>query len=137
MSRTVAPPISQADYESLAAFRYELRRFLQFSEQAAKGLGLTPQQHQALLAIRAAPGQTMGIGDLGEQLFIQPHSASELVDRLVALDLLSKQSAQEDRRRSVLALTPTATTILTQMSTVHRAEAVRIRETLTTILNRL
>jgi DNA-binding MarR family transcriptional regulator len=137
MSRTAAPPLSQADYESLAALRYELRHFLQFSEQAAKGLGLTPQQHQALLAIRAAPGQTMGIGDLGEQLFIQPHSASELVDRLVALDLLSKQSAREDRRRSVLALTPAATTILAQMSTVHRAEAVRIRETLTAILDRL
>lgn len=137
MSNAAAPPLSQADYESLAAFRYELRRFLQFSEQAAKGLGLTPQQHQALLAIRAAPGQTMGIGDLGEQLFIQPHSASELVDRLVALDLLSKQSAQADRRRSVLALTPAATTILAQMSTVHRAEVVRIRETLTAILDRL
>ena len=137
MTGAVTTTLSQADYESLAAFRYELRQFLQFSEQAAKALGLTPQQHQALLAIRAAPSQTMGIGDLGEQLFIQPHSASELVDRLVALDLLSKQSAEQDRRRSVLALTPSATTILTQMSTVHRAEVVRIRETLTAILDRI
>ncbi|MDY7524622.1 helix-turn-helix domain-containing protein [Sphingomonas sp. 10B4] len=137
MTGAATTTLSQADYESLAAFRYELRQFLQFSEQAAKALGLTPQQHQALLAIRAAPGQTMGIGDLGEQLFIQPHSASELVDRLVALDLLSKQSSEQDRRRSVLALTSSATAILTQMSTVHRAEVIRIRETLTAILDRI
>jgi DNA-binding MarR family transcriptional regulator len=137
MTGAATTTLSQADYESLAAFRYELRHFLQFSEQAAKVLGLTPQQHQALLAIRAAPEQTMSIGDLGEQLFIQPHSASELVDRLVALDLLSKQSAEQDRRRSVLALTSSATSILAQMSTVHRAEVIRIRETLTAILDRL
>jgi DNA-binding MarR family transcriptional regulator len=130
-------PISQQDYESLAAFRLELRHFLHFSEQAAKRLGLTPQQHQALLAIRAAPGQTMSVGDLGDQLFIQPHSASELVDRLVALGLMSKQSAAQDRRRSVLALTESAAAILAQMSTVHRAEVVRIRKTLTAILARL
>lgn len=129
--------VSQEDYESLAAFRYELRHFLQFSEKAAKSLGLTPQQHQALLAIRAAPSETMGVGDLGEQLFIQPHSASELVDRLISLGLLKKQKSQQDRRRMVVVLTPAATGLLGQMSAVHRAEVVRIRETLTAILTRL
>lgn len=70
------PAVSQKDYEQLAAFRYELRRFLNFSEQAAKALGMTPQQHQSLLAIRAAPGRMLAIGDLADQLFVQPHTAS-------------------------------------------------------------
>src|SRR5258705_13819524 len=88
--------LTQGDYEALAAFRFELRRFLQFSEEAARSLGLTPQQHQALLAIRAAPGREMSIGVLAEQLFIQPHSASELADRLVGLDLLVRGAGEHD-----------------------------------------
>lgn len=129
--------LTQGDYESLAAFRFELRRFLEFSKDAAKALGMTPHQHQALLAIRAAAGQTMSIGDLAAQLFIQPQSASELTDRLVALGLLDRQATDEDRRRVRLSLTPAAEERLGRMSTVHRAEVVRIRETLTAILERL
>lgn len=133
----VGDGLSQSDYETLAAFRYELRRFLQFSEQAAKSVGLTPQQHQALLAIRAAPTGALAIGELAEQLFVQPHSASELADRLIALDLLRREVAQDDRRRTCLRLTAMATERLDRMSTAHRAEVIRIRPTLTSILRRL
>jgi DNA-binding MarR family transcriptional regulator len=129
--------LTQSDYEALAAFRFELRRFLQFSEEAARSLGLTPQQHQALLAIRAAPGQVMSIGVLAEQLFIQPHSASELADRLEALDLLVRETAENDRRRVRLRLTPAAEDRLARMTTAHRGEVVRMRGTLTAILARL
>lgn len=129
--------LTQSDYEALAAFRFELRRFLQFSEEAARSLGLTPQQHQALLAIRAAPGQAMSIGVLAEQLFIQPHSASELADRLEALDLLVRETAENDRRRVRLRLTPAAEDRLARMTTAHRGEVVRMRGTLTAILARL
>jgi DNA-binding MarR family transcriptional regulator len=128
---------TQGDYEALAAFRFELRRFLQFSEEAAKSLGMTPQQHQALLAIRATPRQEMSIGVLAEQLFIQPHSASELADRLVALDLLVRVTAENDRRRVRLRLTPAAEDRLARMTTTHRGEVVRMRGTLTAILARL
>jgi DNA-binding MarR family transcriptional regulator len=129
--------LTQGDYEALAAFRFELRRFLQFSEEAARSLGMTPQQHQTLLAIRAAPGQEMSIGVLAEQLFIQPHSASELADRLVALDLLVRVTAENDRRRVRLRLTPAAEDRLARMTTTHRGEVVRMRGTLTAILARL
>jgi DNA-binding MarR family transcriptional regulator len=129
--------LTQGDYETLAAFRFELRRFLQFSEDAAKSLGLTPQQHQALLAIRAAPGREMSIGVLAEQLFIQPHSASELADRLEALNLLVREAAEHDRRRVRLRLTPAAEDRLARMTAAHRGEVVRMRETLTAILARL
>lgn len=133
----VAEELSQEDYEALAAFRYELRKFLQFSEQAAKTVGLTPQQHQALLAIRADNRGGMTIGDMAEQLFIQPHSASELADRLIVLDLLKREVAEDDRRRTWLRLTPTANERLSRLSPAHRAEVVRVRPTLNAILRRL
>ncbi|RYF10435.1 MAG: MarR family transcriptional regulator [Oxalobacteraceae bacterium] len=129
--------LSQEDYETLAAFRYELRRFLQSSEQAAKSVGLTPQQHQALLAIRADPRHGMTVGEMAEQLFIQPHSASELADRLIGLGLVTREPAEDDRRRTWLRLTSAAVDRLDRLSTTHRAEVVRVRPALNTILQRL
>jgi DNA-binding MarR family transcriptional regulator len=136
-SPAIAGSLSQEDYETLAAFRYELRHFLQFSEQAAKLVGLTPQQHQALLAIRGDPRGGMSVGNLATQLFIRPHSASELVERLIAIGLLAREPAEDDRRRIWLRLTPIAVERLERMSTAHRAEVVRVRPALTAILRRL
>ena len=129
--------VSQADYETLAAFRFELRKFLNFSEQAAKALGMTPQQHQSLLAIRAAPDRLLSIGDLAEQLFIQPHTASELADRMSALGWLERRASTQDRRRVCLGLTEAAELMLDSMSATHRGEVLRIRGTLTDLLCRL
>ncbi|KQX20060.1 MULTISPECIES: MarR family winged helix-turn-helix transcriptional regulator [unclassified Sphingomonas] len=131
------PPVSQVDYETLAAFRFELRRFLNFSEQAAKALGMTPQQHQSLLAIRAAPGRRLTIGDLADQLFVQPHTASELAERMTAMGWLERHPAPQDRRRVMLGLTAQSEAILAQMSATHRGEVLRIRSTLTELLDRL
>lgn len=130
-------PVSQADYETLAAFRYELRRFLNFSAQAAKALGMTPHQHQSLLAIRAAPEQMLTVGDLADQLFIQPHTASELAERMIALGWLERRPSPGDRRRVPLGLTPQSQTMLGKMSATHRGEVLRVRSTLTDLLSRL
>src|ERR1700754_1125899 len=82
-----------ADYQALANFRYALREFLEFSGSAAKSVGLTPQQHQAMLSIIGAPeGEPITIGFLAKRLLLKHHSAVELVDRLVELDLLARQS---------------------------------------------
>src|ERR1700686_4335094 len=104
-SSIARPSLTDADYQTLAAFRYELRRFTRFSENAAKSAGLTPQQHQALLAIRSMSGSGTSIGDLAEFLMLQPHSASELIDRLALLDLVSRVPAKHDRRSVTLNLT--------------------------------
>ena len=127
--------VSQQDYEALAAFRFELRRFLNFSERAAKSFGMTPQQHQSLLAIRAADHRQLTIGDLAEQLFIQPHTASGLVDRMAVLGWLERNPDVEDRRRITLNLTPKAEEILLAMSATHKDEVLRIRSTLTDLLD--
>lgn len=132
-----SPAVSQEEYEALAAFRFELRQFLSFSEAAARTLGMTPQQHQSLLAIRAAPERMLTIGELAEQLFIQPHTASELADRMVGLEWLARRADERDRRRVALALTPRAEALLGRMSATHRAEVRRIGSTLTDLLARI
>jgi DNA-binding MarR family transcriptional regulator len=123
-------------YEALASIRHELRRFLHFSEQAASGSGVTPQQHQALLAIRAAGGEML-VGALAEHLLLKPHSASEHVDRLARLGLVSRTSGMADRRQVGVALTEEGRRVLASLSVVHRDELRRIRPLLTELIARL
>src|SRR6202044_268812 len=88
MPENASSPVTKADFEMLASFRYELRRFLHFSEGAAREAGLTPGQHQALLAVKGFPGKDrITIGELAERLQVAHHSAVGLVDRLAANDL--------------------------------------------------
>ena len=91
MSKAGAPRPSIEDYRALALFRYTLRKFLDFSQEAAKGVGLTPQQHQALLSIKGYPDrETITIGELAERMLLKHHSTVELVDRLVELGLVKR-----------------------------------------------
>lgn len=123
--------ITQTEYEALAAFRYALRQFLRLSEEAAQGVGLTPQQHQALLTIRGFPDrERMTIGELAERLQIRHHSTVGLVDRLVALDLVERQGATTDRRQVYVALTPQGNQILERLLETHWAEMHRLRQRL-------
>jgi DNA-binding MarR family transcriptional regulator len=114
------------DYQALGAFRDALRRFLAFSQAGAKRLGLSPQQHQALLAIRAHIGEeAMSIGDLADCLLIRSHSAVGLVSRLVDRGLVTRTGSEQDRRRVLLTLTPEAETRLETISRNNLAELHR------------
>ena len=124
---------SDADYRALAEFRHLLREFLAFSEIAAQKEGLAPQQHQALLAIKGFGG-TLTIGELAERLLIKPHSAAELVDRLVVSGHLRKNPDRQDRRRTHLSLTPAAEKKLRSLSQVHRNELGRMTPLLSLLL---
>jgi len=85
--------VSKAEYEALAEFRYALRQFVAFSEQAARSVGLTARQHQAMLVIRGFPdGEAVTVGHLGEQLQIQSNSAVGLVNRLAAPEELAEET---------------------------------------------
>jgi DNA-binding MarR family transcriptional regulator len=115
--------MSRSHYAALAAFRYELRRFLAFSEAAATAAGLPPQQHQALLTIAGHLGpEPPTVGHIAERLTIAPHSAAELVTRMVASGLLTKSRGAQDRRRMELALTPEAEALLRRLTAAHLEE---------------
>jgi DNA-binding MarR family transcriptional regulator len=126
--------LTDQDYVALADFRYALRRFQAFSEARASDVGLTPQQHQALLVVRAASGVEVTIGTIAERLILKPHSATGLVDRLEALELVTRHEASGDRRRAVLRLTAKAESMLTALSTTHREEIRRLKPLLDELL---
>ncbi len=122
-----------ADYRHLAEFRYVLRLFLSFSEEAARAAGLSPQQHQALLAIRGFGGK-LTIGELAERLAIKPHSAVGLADRLAEAGLVVRQ-AGKDRRQVLLSLTKMAERKLARLSRAHREELGRLAPLLEPLLD--
>jgi DNA-binding MarR family transcriptional regulator len=137
-SGTAGQELGKADYERLSAFRYELGRFLAFSRSAAEAAGLTPQQHQALLAIKGYPGKDeITIGELAERLGLKHHSAVGLVDRLAARNLVRRRADDADRRAVLVALTVEADTLLAGLSRVHRRELARLSPTLTRLLGEL
>jgi DNA-binding MarR family transcriptional regulator len=127
-----------ADYRALATFRYALREFLEFSGSAAKSVGLTPQQHQAMLSIIGAPeGEATTVGYLAKRMLLKHHSTVELVDRLVELDLVVRQPDAADRRKVLLSLTPKAKRLLTRLSAAHLEELRGIRPAFAALLERL
>lgn len=129
--------LSDADYRTLAEFRHAIRRFAVFSENEAAAHGLTPQQHQALLVIRAAGKDEATVGLVADRLILKPHSATGLIDRLEALGLLRRRESAEDRRRAILTLTPRACRQLAALTAIHRQELQRLRPVLGTIMAQL
>jgi DNA-binding MarR family transcriptional regulator len=108
------------DYAALATFRFELRRFLDFSEQAARRAGLEPHQHQALLVLRALENSAApDISALSSGLRIRHHSAVELADRLEARGLVRRFPSHVDRRKVLLRLTPLGRRLLEDVSRRH------------------
>jgi DNA-binding MarR family transcriptional regulator len=111
------------DYQALADFRFEIRRFLNVSERLVHAAGIEPQQHQALLAIKGLPAHRVAtIGVLAERLLIQHHSAVELVNRLEAKGLLQRARGVADRREVVLTLSRRGEALLRRLTQPHRAE---------------
>ncbi len=136
MVRRLNETLSQADYEALATLRHTLRKFMDFSTSAAHEAGLPPQQHQALLAIRGnRAGEAMTIGMLAEKLLIAPHTATELVGRLIDGGYVTRHPDPADKRRQTLQLTEKSEEVLQRLSSIHLAEirdmAPRLIEILT------
>ncbi|HXM24044.1 MAG TPA: MarR family transcriptional regulator [Terriglobales bacterium] len=115
--------LALADYESLAELRYQIRRFLHFSEQASRDSGLEPRQHQLMLTLKGLPpGTRPRIGELAERLQIQHHSTVELANRLAAGGYVQRHRGGGDRREVLLSLTPKGEKILRELSLHHKAE---------------
>jgi len=120
---TRSPALTKADFESLSEFRYQLRRFLRFSEDAAQAEGLTPQQYQLLLHVRGFPGRDWAtVGELAERLQTQQHGVLALVTRSVAAGLVTREPGEADRRQVIVRVTPTGEKSLRRLAERHRAE---------------
>ena len=139
-SRVMARPghLIKSQYETLAAFRYALRRFTHFSEEAAQAAGITAQQYQALLAIKGFPARDkVTVGELAERLQLRHHSAVGLIDRLVTEKLAVRVPSAGDRRQVLIQLTSRGETILEKIASVHRKQLKRIGPEISRLLGRL
>jgi DNA-binding MarR family transcriptional regulator len=136
--RTPGERLTDADYEALSNLRYTLRRFMDFSTSAAQEEGLPTQQHQALLSIKGHRGEdSMTIGMLAERLLIAPHSATELVGRLVTAGYVSRRTDPNDKRRQTLELTDKAERVLKRLTAIHLTEIREMAPQLIDILRKL
>lgn len=131
----LAAALPREDYRLLADFRFLLRRFLAFSEHAARENGLSPQQHQALLALKSGKASTAT--DLAGQLLLKHHSVVGLVNRLADMRLVRRKADASDKRKAILALTALAETKLRALTAMHKAELKRITPLLRPLLEEL
>lgn len=129
--------LTDEDYRTLAAVRAAIRGFAHFTERVVQEAGLTPQQHQVLVALRAAENGERAIGELADALLLQPHSVSGLADRLQAIGLVERVRSEQDRRVVVLRLTAKARKLMASLSRTHRDELRRIRPLLISLLSQL
>src|SRR5579862_2045863 len=126
------------DYQALAEFRYQIRKFLHFSEVAVQAAGLERGQYQLMLAIKGMPeGVRPRIRELANRMHIQHHSAVELVNRLEAGGYVARERGQDDRREVLLALTPKGERVLGELALHHHDELRTAGPDLVTALRRI
>lgn len=123
MSEYAKSRLQSSDFEILASFRYTLRKFLGFSEKAARAHGVSAQQYQVLLAIEGSQGRNrLTIGELAERMQVTHNSAVGMVDRMQAMNLLQRVPGEQDRRQVWVLLTDKGRKILESLYQVHRRE---------------
>lgn len=126
------------DFKSMAELRYQIRRFLRFSETAARQAGIEPQQHQLMLAVRGLPENLKPtIGVLAERMQLQHHSTVELIDRLVDRGFLCRLRSTDDRRQVLVKLTHEGEKLLKSLSLHHLEELQTTGPTFVKILQNL
>lgn len=136
MSTEAERPLSNEEYRSLAEFRYALRRFESFSEDAARDHDITPAQHQLLLSVRGAElaDGPPSVSLVAERLQIRVHSAVELVARAADNQLVERLTDPLDGRRILVATTPVGRAKLEELSVIHRRELRRFRSEMNQLL---
>jgi DNA-binding MarR family transcriptional regulator len=128
--------LSADQYRNLAEFRRQIRQFLHFSEATAKEYRIEPQQHQLLLAVQGLPEDVKPtIREIAGRLFIQHHSAVELVNRLEVTGAIARSPGPDDKREVWVQLTPAGRSILHRLAVAHRRELERSGPELARALN--
>ena len=120
-------PLTKADFEALARFRFGIRRYLRFSEVTVRRHGVTPQQYQLMLALKGFPGREWAVvRELAERLQLRHHSVVELVDRTSALGLVRRGPDPDDARAVRVGLTAPGEQLLGRLAALHRDELRRM-----------
>jgi DNA-binding MarR family transcriptional regulator len=120
---TPVTDLSAEEYQALGDFRYQIRRFLRLSEEAAAKAGVEPRQYQFLLALRGLIQQKrVTIRDLAERMQLRHHSVVGLIDRLVERKLIERRRGEHDRRQVYIHLTARGDDLLRKLALYHQGE---------------
>jgi DNA-binding MarR family transcriptional regulator len=123
--------VTKEEFEAIAEFRYAIRRFLRFSETAARREHVTPQQHQLLLAIKGFPDREYArVSELADRLQMRQHSMVGLIDRSEAQGFVRREPSTTDRRQVYVHLTPAGEGVLYRLAIQHHRELRTMREAL-------
>lgn len=123
MKKLAPAALKKADFEALSAFRYQLRRFERFSEDAARAEGITPLQYFLLLHVKGSPGRDWAtVGELAERLQAKPNGVVALVSRCEALGLVQRRPGRQDRRQVEVHLLKRGEHVMAHLAALHRAE---------------
>ena len=121
------PPLAKQDFAALSEFRYQMRRFERFSEDAVQAEGITPLQYLLLLHIKGYPGRDWAtVGELAERLQAKPHGVVALVSRCETGGLVERRVSEADRRRVEVHLLPPGEAMLVQLAELHRKELLAL-----------
>lgn len=121
--------VTKRQYETLANFRYEMRRYLRYSEQITRKHGVTPLQYQLLLHIKGYPGRDWAsVTELAERLQASHHGVVALITRCEALGLVARRTDENDRRRVIVQLTDKGEKRLERLAELHRKELLTLQE---------
>lgn len=128
MPKPETRPLNKRDFETLADFRYQIRKFVRFSEQLAIKHGIKPQQYQLLLQVKGYPGRDWAtVGELAERLQSQHHGVVALISRCEKLGLVERRRSSEDRRRIEIRLLAKGDKLVNKVAHLHRAELLSLR----------
>jgi DNA-binding MarR family transcriptional regulator len=135
----IRPNLRAEDYDALGAFRYAMRKFLRFSKEILNARArLTPEQYEALLAIKTRSGSTgITVGELSERLQVKHHTVVSLLDKLVARTLVTRERAARDRRQVRVKLTRRGDSVLARLAKIHRREIRHRSSEMIEVLRRL
>lgn|SRR5512138_318100 len=129
MSSKNKPRVTKKQYETLATFRYELRRYLRYSEEVTRKHGVTPLQYQLLLQIKGYPDREQAtITELAERLQAKHHGVVALITRCESLGLVDRRVDEEDRRRVLVRLTDKGEKRLERLAELHRSELLSLQK---------
>ena len=128
MTARSALPLEKRDFEILADFRYQIRRFVRFSEEVTRQNGVTPLQYLLLLHVRGFPGRDWAsVGELAERLQAQHHGVVALISRCEKLGFVERRQSSEDRRRIEIHLMKNGEKVLNKLARLHRAELLSLQ----------
>ena len=127
MTEQTLPPMEKRDFETLANFRYEIRKFLRFSEQVTRKAGITPLQYLMLLNIKGFPGREWAtVGEIAERLQAQHHGVVALVSRCEKQGFVERRRSTEDRRRIEVRLLPKGEEYVERLANAHRVQLISL-----------